>query len=204
METGPKKGKADTGQHSGRNLPKRADLKRSAWFPTVIIPTRNPGRIQGCIIKESSLGNLRFVDFPKPWRAKAIDPLTANLLQKGATSQKLSEDSFSILAPGVNGSIVVNTGKFSGTVEPIGEVLSILGKNTSLFEGGIERINDFDMYSDQFQRFLAGNMAEMKTALGQISQLNVPGHFHAFSLHRNALYPKPCGNQPLIHAPAAE
>ena len=109
-------------------------------------------------------------------------------LPRGATSQKLSEDSFSIVAPGVNGSIVVNTGKFSGTVEPIGEVLSILGKNTSLFEGGIERVNDFDMYSDQFQRFFSfrrGVAVKSKQPLGTIECL-IAGKSEAY-MHCNYL-----------------
>jgi hypothetical protein len=80
MKAGPEKGEAEAWQHSGRDLPKRANLKRSTRLPPVIVPTWDPCWVERCIITKSGMGNLRFVDFSEAGRAESMNLLTGNLL----------------------------------------------------------------------------------------------------------------------------
>jgi hypothetical protein len=89
METRPKKGKAYAGQDRRRNLPERADLKRSSRFSTMIVPSRNPGGIQGGVVTKSRSGNIVFIDFSKTGGAKSVNFLIRNILKEGAAGREL-------------------------------------------------------------------------------------------------------------------
>jgi hypothetical protein len=89
METRPKKGKAYAGQDRRRNLPERADLKRPPRFSTMIVPSRNPGGIQGCVVKESCMSNVLFIDSSETGGTKSVNFLIRDVLKKGAAGREL-------------------------------------------------------------------------------------------------------------------